>query len=134
MNTYDRTESVGLNAADFLGSFLGKEDIPGETVVTIVDVNAEEIPGSDRKKLVAQFAEFEKRLILNSTNIKMLCRTFRSTNTGHWRGPVTLYVDEQVEYAGRTVGGLRVKPAGRNGAARGPEHGVARPPEEPDFL
>ena len=134
MNTYDKREAVGLNAFDFLGSYLGKEDIEGETVVTIVDVEAEEMPGSNRRKLVVQFTEYEKRLILNSTNIKILSKVFHSSNTAHWRGPVTLYVDEDVEYGGRTVGGLRVKPAGRNGAARSSEHGMSRPSDEADFV
>ena len=133
MNTYDEKETVGLNAADFLGSYLGKEDIDGERVVTIIDVSAEEMPGGGRRKLVAQFAEFEKRLIVNSTNIKTLSKLYRSTNTAHWWGPITLYVDEDVEYAGRTVGGLRVKPAGRNGAARGSERATGWPSDKADF-
>ena len=119
---------------DFLGSYLGKEDIQGETVATIVDVTAEEVPSSSRKKLVAHLAEFEKRLILNSTNIKALANVFRSTHTAHWRGPVTLFVDEHVEYAGRQVGGLRIKPAGRNGATRGAEQLPSRGTDEHDFF
>ena len=134
MNTYDNRENIGLNAADFLGSFLGKEDLQGETIVTIVDVTADEVPGETRRKLVAQLAEYEKRLILNSTNIKMLCKIFRSTNTAHWHGPITLYVDEDVQYAGKAVGGLRVKPAGRNGAPRGTEQGMGRLTEDTDIL
>ena len=132
MNTYD--ENGGLNAVAFLGAFLGKEDIEGEAIVTIVDVTAEEMPGSTRRKLVVQFAEHEKRLILNSTNIKRLSKLFGSTNTAHWRGPVTLYVDEEVEYGGRTVGGLRLKPAGRNGAVRSAEQGARRAESDPDFF
>ena len=132
-NAYDNSDNVGLNAAEFLGSYLGKEDIHGEAIVTIVDVTAEEMPGSTRRKLVVQFAEHEKRLILNSTNIKILSKLFRSTNTAHWRGPVTLYVDQDVEYAGRIVGGLRVKPAGRNGAARGAGQGLGSPSGEADI-
>ena len=42
MNTYEKTNEVGLNATDFLGTYLGKEDINGETEVTIVDVWAED--------------------------------------------------------------------------------------------
>jgi hypothetical protein len=77
---------------------------------------------------------YTRNVSLNSTNIKMLANVFRSTNTADWRGPVTLYVDENVEYAGRTVGGLRVKPAGRNGAARGTEHGLGRASNEVDVF
>ena len=76
-----------------------------------------------RANLVAQFAEFEKPLILNKTNIKRLANLFESVNTATWRGVITLYVDEEVEYAGVAVGGIRVKPLQRaaNGVSR--EHG-----------
>ena len=62
MNTYDNTEPLGLNAADFLGNYLKKEDVDGETVVRLIEVRAEVVPGSNRRKLLAQFAEFEKPL------------------------------------------------------------------------
>jgi hypothetical protein len=104
-----------------IGNYLKKEDLAGETLVTLVEVRAESVPDANRKKLVVQFAEFEKPLILNSTNIKRLSKMFGTGNTAHWRGPVTLYVDENVEYAGTAVGGIRVRPATRNGAGRRPE-------------
>jgi hypothetical protein len=126
MNTYDNTEPLGLNAADFLGNYLKKEDLAGETLVTVVEVRAESVPDANRKKLVVQFAEFEKPLILNSTNIKRLSKVFGTGNTAHWRGPVTLYVDENVEYAGTPVGGIRVKPATQNGALKRREEAVVR--------
>ena len=118
MNTYNENAQAGLNASDFLGNFLKKEDLDGETTVTLIAVRAEEMPNSTRRKLVAQFAEFEKPLILNSTNIKRLCALFGSRNTAHWRGAIALYVDEQVEYAGTRVGGIRVKEPSRNGGSR----------------
>jgi hypothetical protein len=49
-------------------------------------------------------------LILNKTNIKRFARIFDTGDTKAWRGPVTLYVEPGVEYAGRVVGGLRVRP------------------------
>ena len=122
MNAYDESTDVGLNAADFLGNYLKKEDLEGEAAVTLVAVRAETIPGSSRQKLIAEFREWEKPLILNKTNIKRLCRIFGSNNTAHWRGAVTLYVDDNVEYAGMPVGGIRIKPATQNGggmASRG---------------
>ena len=136
MNTCENTETVGLNAADFLGNYLKKEDVNCETVVRLTEVRADIVPGSNRRKLLAQFAEFEKPLILNSTNIKRLSKLFGSANTLHWRGDVTLYVDENVEYAGTPVGGLRVKAAERNGAGAGPARrmGLACQTDEPDIL
>ena len=121
MNTYENTEEAGLNAADFLGNYLKKEDLEGEARVNLVAVRAEEIPNSSRRKLVAQFAEFEKPLILNATNIKRLSAMFGSRNTAHWRGAVSLYVDESIEYGGRRVGGIRVKEAATNGGGIQPQ-------------
>ena len=107
MNTYDNT-GLELDARDFLGGYLKKEDLDGETAVTIIDVRAEEVPGNSRRKLVVEFREFEKPLILNSTNIKRLAAIFGSTKTSAWRGTIALYVDDTVEFGGTTVGGIRV--------------------------
>jgi hypothetical protein len=42
-------------------------------------------------------------------------KMFGTADTGQWRGEVTLYVDHDIEFGGRTVGGLRVRPAKANG-------------------
>ena len=113
MKTYEQEErNQAPDARDFVdGNYLLKEDIEGPTVVTIEDVRDEDVKGSQRRKLVAYFREFTKPLILNKTNIKRLANIFKTSNTGLWRGPVSIYVDETVEYAGQTVGGIRVQPA-----------------------
>lgn len=131
METYDnrqdanRTEpaEASADARDFLGSaYLSKEDLAGETLVRLADARPESLPGSARRKLVAQLEGYEKKLILNSTNLKGLTDLFGTTNTAHWRGEVTLYVDPHVTYAGKRVGGIRIKaaqptaPAPHNGA------------------
>lgn len=98
------------DARDFLGSaYLSKEDLNGEETVRLVNVLPEAFAGSTRRKLVASLDGYEKRLILNSTNIALLTDMFRTTNTAQWRGQVTLYVDPNVTYAGKRVGGIRVK-------------------------
>ena len=96
-------------------------------MVRLVDVRAEAVPGANRRKMLAQFAQFEKPLILNSTNIKRLSQMVGSTNTAHGRGQVTLYVDENVEFGGQTVGGIRVKPVGANGTQTPPQQGNVNP-------
>ncbi len=113
MNTYkDNGQNTAPDARDFLGgNYLGKDDLDGPKVVTVEDVREEEVQGAQRRKLVVSFREFEKPLILNKTNIKRLASIFKTGDTGLWRGQVLLYVDEQVEYAGARVGGIRVQPA-----------------------
>ena len=109
VNGYDQAEP-DVDARDFLGSaYLGKEDLPVAKTVRLIAVQPEAIPGSNRRKLVAQFEAMEKRLILNSTNIAHLANLFGTHNTAHWRGEMTLYVDPSVTYAGRQVGGIRIK-------------------------
>lgn len=109
VNGYDQVEPA-VDARDFLGSaYLGKEDLPVAKTVRLIAVQPEAIPGSNRRKLVAQFEAMEKRLILNSTNIAHLANLFGTHNTAHWRGEMTLYVDPSITYAGRQVGGIRIK-------------------------
>lgn len=98
-----------LDAADFLGgNYLRKEDLPPEGITaSIVEVQAVELSGSRRRKLVAYFASLNKGLVLNATNIRLLSAKFGS-RVANWRGPVRLFVDETVAFAGRPVGGIRL--------------------------
>ena len=109
MNTFDNeTQQAAPNANDFLGgNYLKKEDLSGATTVTITDVWSEAVLNSGRKLIVA-FEEFEKPLILNKTNTRLLVKLFGSTDTSAWRGQITLYVEQGVQYGGRVVGGIRV--------------------------
>ena len=112
MNTYENEQVEAPDANDFLGgNYLRKEDIEEPVTVTVANVWPEAVMNSNRKKLVISFHEIEKPLILNKTNIKRLVHIFDTRDTSRWRGRITLYVEQGVEYAGRVVGGLRLKPA-----------------------
>ena len=113
MNTYENNNAP--NALDYLGNYLKKEDVLSPQVVKVIDVYEDELPGENRRKLIAKLAEFGKPMVLNTTNIKRLVKIFGTTDTGQWRGEVTLYVDHDIEFGGKTVGGLRVRPAKANG-------------------
>jgi hypothetical protein len=110
MNTYDNeTPNVAPNANDFLGgNYVKKEDLSGPTTVTVNDVWSEAVLNAGRRKLIVSFEEFEKPLILNKTNTRLLVKLFGTTDTAAWRGQITLYVENNVEYGGRVVGGIRV--------------------------
>lgn len=124
MNNYDNNaQNEGPDAADFLGgNYLKKEDLDGAITVTVTNVWSEAVLNGGRSKLVASFREFEKPLILNKTNIKRFADIFRTGKTQAWRGEVTLYVEESVEYGGRVVGGIRVRPANGADTSRGDSH------------
>ena len=79
--------------------------------MNVTEVWSEEVLNANRKKLVMAFREFDKPLILNKTNIKRMVRIFGTGDTSAWRGPITVYVEQDVEYGGRVVGGIRVKSA-----------------------
>jgi len=110
MNTFDNEKTKAApNANDFLGgNYLKKEDLSGPTTVTVTDVWSEAVLGAGKRKLVVSFEGFEKPLILNKTNTRILVKLFGTTDTASWRGPITLYVENNVEYGGRVVGGIRV--------------------------
>ena len=110
--TTNNEKTVAPNANEFLGgNYLRKEDLHGEQIVTVTEVWSEALLNASRKKLVMAFHELEKPLILNKTNIKRMVRIFGTGDTSAWQGPITLYVEHDVEYGGRVVGGIRVKPA-----------------------
>jgi hypothetical protein len=104
--------------------WLASEDIPigTEKLVTIVDVlrhrNVKFDQGRVESNLGAlKFAEFDKQMVLNSTNRKLLVRLF-GTDTRNWRSQVVaLYVDPNVRMAGEVVNGLRLKMAPRGSRA-----------------
>jgi hypothetical protein len=111
-NETNNQQQDAPNAADFLGgNYLKREDMRAPIVVTITDVWSEVFRNSPRKKLVVSFQELPKPLILNKTNIRRLANVFQTGNTALWRGPVTLYLEKEVQYAGQIVGGIRIRPA-----------------------
>ena len=96
--------------------FLRKEDLgshDGELVVTVNQVGKVNVAMDDQpeeKKWAIMFAEFNRPMVLNSTNIQLLAKACGSEDTKDWIGKkVVLYVDENVTFGGKLVGGLRVR-------------------------
>lgn len=102
-------------------NYLKKEDIEDDTIVTIVGVKKANIAREDQEaeyKWLIKFTEFEKPMVLNSTNIQLLARACNSDDTSDWKNKqVVLYVDDNVSFAGKLVGGLRVKALKKQKAA-----------------
>lgn len=56
------------------------------------------------------FAESDKPLVLNSTNIQLCERVFGSDDTDTWTGKkIVLYTDPNVSFGGKITGGIRVR-------------------------
>ena len=103
---------------------MAKEDVPESVTLTITSARAERFEGDAKPKLVLSFQETGKDLILNRANIETLVAMYQTEDTANWIGRhVTLFVDPNVTFGGRRVGGIRVdappaqQPAGMNGPA-----------------
>jgi len=103
--------NMGMTLDDFSPSkYLKKEDIDGEVIVTIKGIKKQNMARDDAEpeyKHILYFDEYEKGMVLNKTNGKRIFNAY--PNTDQWKGKkIRLTVDENVEYAGKIVGGLRV--------------------------
>ena len=90
--------------------YLKQSDVDGEPVVTVIALKQMNVARDDETpdyKYIMQFAEFDKPLVLNTTNTKRLFKALGATTDLWIGGKVVLYVDENVEYAGQVTGGLR---------------------------
>jgi hypothetical protein len=91
------------------GSYLKAADL-GDRVARVVieSIEAETVGDGDRK-LVARFEGKSKALILNDTNLEVIelrCGPDTADAIGsHW----DLFVDSEVRYAGKKVGGIRLR-------------------------
>ena len=118
-----------MKASTFLksGNFVKKEDIEKGskryTIRGVETVDFKDKIGGLERRLQLVF-DNDHRFTLNATNIKRLVRAF-GDDTAAWVGhSIVLVFDPDVEYAGRVVGGIRVRvPAKKN-----PE-----PEPEPDW-
>jgi len=93
--------------------FLGKEDIGSGALVTIascINKNTAMEGAPPEHKWCLTFHELDKPLVLNSTNIQVCEQICGSDNTDEWIGKrIVLYVDPNVSYGGKLVGGIRVR-------------------------
>lgn len=94
--------------------YLKQSDVDGEVIVTISKIgkgNVAQEGQPEELKWMLKFSEMKKPMVLNSTNIQILGQIC-GRDTEEWIGKeVILYVDPNVAFGGKTVGGLRVKSA-----------------------
>lgn len=95
-------------------SYLKQSDFDENGVIcTVARVEQKNVARDDEtpeNKWVVYFAEFEKAMVLNTTNINGLAKACNSDDTDDWPNKeVVVYVDPNVGYGGKTTGGLRIK-------------------------
>ena len=102
----------------FVGNakYLKKEDIPSPVNTSILWIKEEEVttPGKGtERRLVLYFDGLKKGLVLNTANAEALLEITGTDDTEKWADtPVQLYVDPDVTYGGKKIGGIRIrKPA-----------------------
>ncbi len=98
-----------MKTSDMVQSkFLKKDDFQTPTILTIKSVSLEEV-GRGEERWVIFFNERAKGIVLNVTKIRQLENKY-GQDTDDWIGKrVVLYTDPNVSYAGKIVGGIRVR-------------------------
>lgn len=100
------------------GKFLRSDDLGGIdkafgivatiTDFTEADVSRQDDPDSELKPVI-HFDGDLKPMVLNTTNLNMVLALFKTDDEEKIKGQkIGIYVDDRVQYAGRTVKGLRL--------------------------
>jgi hypothetical protein len=110
--------------------YLAKADFDDEQVCTIKGVKQENLAKDDQAEefrwvLYFRDAPVPKGMVMNITTIRVLEQAFGG-DTDHWVGnKVIVYVDPNVSFGGKVVGGLRLRIAKQTKAAPGPAQAAA---------
>ena len=93
--------------------YLKQDDIGEGKLVTIKGFKKENVAQEGEPpelKWIMGFVELDKPLVLNSTNIQLAERACGSDETDDWIGKsIVLYVDPNVSFGGKIVGGIRIR-------------------------
>ena len=94
--------------------YLKKEDVEESKVFTVKGVEHQNVALEDQKadyKFVLMFEETDRGLIMNKTNGQLAAKAMGSPETDDWVGQtLELWNDPSVSYAGKMIGGIRIKP------------------------
>jgi hypothetical protein len=93
--------------------FLKREDVGVGALATIAGVeqaNVAKDGAPEELKWCLILSEFDKPLVLNSTNIQLIEAITGSDDTDNWSGKqIVLYDDPTVSFGGKITGGIRVR-------------------------
>lgn len=95
--------------------FLKKEDLDYDNgnLVTIKSIDQQNVgaaDGEEELKWCMSFREFKKPMVLNSTNIQLATKALGTDETDEWIGKkIVIYVDDNVSFGGKLVGGIRIR-------------------------
>lgn len=114
------TKGVDLTMSsidEFFGNYLKSEQLMHDLIVTVKEVKVKFLgqEGNPERKLIVYFNGLpqelaEKGLALNKINAEAISETANSRDYTKWAGlKLCLYVDPNVMYGGKRVGGIRVR-------------------------
>lgn len=111
-----RLGTVMAKTKDMLPSnYLKQADFDQDYIVTVRKIEQKNIAMEGKPadmKWLAHFDEFDKPMVLNSTNIQLMEKATGSDDTDDWLGKeIIVYTDPNVSFGGELVGGLRIKKA-----------------------
>ena len=93
--------------------YLKQDDVSEGALFTVKHLQRQNVAQEGEpaeNKYVMYFDEAEKGLVMNSTNIQLAERAFGSDETDDWLGKkIVLYVDPNVSFGGKIVGGIRLR-------------------------
>ncbi len=118
-------------------NFLKRSDVGKGVLVTISGCSQENVAKAgapEEMKWCLLFNEFEKPMVLNSTNAQLCAQALGSEETDDWIGKqIVLYDDPSVSYGGKLVGGIRVRASRKSQPAQAtPKPAPApEPPQDP---
>lgn len=110
----EQEQEQAMNISEMKHSkYLKKEDVGQGVLVTVKALTQANVAMENEEqdmKWLLHFHELDKPLVLNSTNIQLCAVAFNSQETDTWMGKeLVLYTDPNVSYAGKLIGGIRVR-------------------------
>jgi len=108
--------------------YLTKQDVGRGVLATIKVITQQDVAQEGEPedlRYTMEFDEFEKPLVLNSTNGQLIAGITGSDESDDWIGhKIVLYADDNIMFRGKRVGGIRVRAPKPGSVAEAP------PPEE----
>jgi hypothetical protein len=88
------------------------DKIGDEVIVTIKGVRIAEVGQEKVRKGVVEFNEYDRGLVLNKTNSRMIA-SIHGAQTDQWKGKKLVLYRSETSFQNKTVPCIRVKEAGK---------------------
>jgi len=93
----------------FPGKYLRADDVEDEPILTIKDLQVEEVGPKKEEKYILYFREEPKGLVLNKTNWKTIDKILGTDDTDEWFGKKIQLYSGTAQFQGEEVDAIRVR-------------------------